>query len=271
MTSGQERGQVERGQVRPGEPRSDWLRQVHRLFSGPIDIEWTETDEGRRTLLQVRPALFPVRRNETLSRANYKEVLGDPPSPWIVGIVGSLGNPVLDVARRADPHVPGSDEPYVVELGERPWLNYSALFRLMDYWGVPRSVVCRGLGGAGTGPGDGRFAHGRFWWTFPSKFRMGLVCLQTDLAASRGLQRLDTAIAGAHTLPALSRACVQAHVLSVQENFVLITMATVLAGLRRWLGMNAAAQPITRAMMDEYAALSCETNPLARARDSTAG
>jgi hypothetical protein len=63
-------------------------------------------------LLQARPALFPVRRNETLSLANNKETLGDLPSPWIIGVYSGLGHPVLDLARRADLSLPDWDEPY---------------------------------------------------------------------------------------------------------------------------------------------------------------
>ncbi len=148
VTSGRRRGRVERGYVMRGEPRSRWLAHVYQLLGGPVNVEWTETKGGQRILLQARPALFPVKRNETLSLANNKETLGDLPSPWIVGVYSELGHPVLDLARRADPSLPDWKDPYAVSLAGRTWVNFSSLFRLMDRWGLPRTLVCQTLGGA---------------------------------------------------------------------------------------------------------------------------
>ena len=181
VTSGRRRGRVERGYVTRGEPRSRWLARVYQLQGGPVDVEWTETKGGQRILLQARPALFPVRRNETLSLANNKETLGDLPSPWIIGVYSELGHPVLDLARRADPSLPDWNEPYAVSLAGRTWVNFSSLFRLMDRWGLPRTLVCQTLGGASTGPLDARFIPGNFLRSLFRLASMACVCLMTDL------------------------------------------------------------------------------------------
>ena len=139
VTSGRERGQVRRGHVIRGEARSLWLLRLYRLVGAPLDAEWTETADGERILLQVRPALFPIKRCETLSLANNKETLGDPPSPWITAVYGEVGNPVLELARRADASVPDWGEAYSISLAGRAWVNFSSLFRLMDHWGLPRT------------------------------------------------------------------------------------------------------------------------------------
>ena len=80
--------------------------------------------------MQVRPALFPVTRNPTLSLANHKEILGDPPSPWTVGAMVEGGREVMRHFAAVDPAVAEWDEVYAVELAERVWMNFSTFFRL---------------------------------------------------------------------------------------------------------------------------------------------
>jgi hypothetical protein len=73
LTSGQARGEVVRGPLARDDPWSAWLAAVHRPFrkeSPRIDLEFARDARGW-VLLQVRPALFPVVRNETLSLANH--------------------------------------------------------------------------------------------------------------------------------------------------------------------------------------------------------
>src|SRR5829696_5313720 len=101
LTSGQARGEVTRGHLARGEAWSAWLTSIYEVFgrgarggTESIDIELARDGAGY-VLLQVRPALFPVTRNETLSLANHKEILGDPPSPWIVSVVVEAGREVL--------------------------------------------------------------------------------------------------------------------------------------------------------------------------------
>ena len=120
-----------------------------------IDLEFARDARGW-VLLQVRPALFPVVRNETLSLANHKEILGDPPSPWIVSVLSDAGREVLSFFAAVDPEVGKWDETYAVELAERAWMNFSFFFRLMDHWGLPRAFVTEGVGGEGGAGGPPR-------------------------------------------------------------------------------------------------------------------
>src|SRR5262249_15919629 len=149
-----------------------------------------------------------------------------------------LGHPVLDLARSADPSFPDLNEPYAVSLAGRTWLNFSSLFRLMDRWGLPRTLVCQTLGGASTGLLDARFIPHRFLRSLPKLARMACVCVLTDLKAGRHLRRLGVTIDESPTLLDLWNANVEAHRLSVGTNFALIAAASAAAGLRRWLGLG---------------------------------
>ncbi|HEV3117705.1 MAG TPA: hypothetical protein VGY58_11665, partial [Gemmataceae bacterium] len=86
VTSGQKRGDVTRSHLTRDDPWSQWLQAVHGVFANGasdarLDIEFARDADGF-VLLQVRPALFLVRRNETLTLANSLETLGETPSPW---------------------------------------------------------------------------------------------------------------------------------------------------------------------------------------------
>ena len=154
LTAGQARGEVRRGQIERGEAWSGWLERVYAVFgedNGPgsvVDVEFTQHGNGY-CLLQARPALFPVRRNRTISLANHKEILGDPPGPWIASVVWAAGQEaVTRFYGGVEPLVRVWQEPYAVMLGKRVWLNFSCFYRLMDRWGLPRTFVTEGVGGA---------------------------------------------------------------------------------------------------------------------------
>ena len=104
ITSGGERGAFERGSLRRGDAFSDWLRGVARAFADvlaqapALDLEFVERHQEERTeivLLQARAAAFPLRSNRLLSLANHREILGDPPSPWIVAALEEAGSDAL--------------------------------------------------------------------------------------------------------------------------------------------------------------------------------
>ncbi len=264
VTSGRRRGRVCRGHITRGEAQSDWLLRLHRLIGGPLDAEWTEDAGGRRILIQVRPALFPVRRCETLSLANNKETLGEVPSPWIAGVYADVGHPVHEFARRADRRLPDWNEPYTIELAGRVWVNFSSLFRLMDRWGLPRSLVWRSLGGAPSGPVDDRFLPGPFLRSLPALVKIAWNCLASDLVIGRDLHRVDKVLDAAHCLADLWDVNVRVHQLSIRHNFALIAVSSAASGLRRWLGIASRANPITQAMMAEYAAIRARPRPADR-------
>jgi phosphohistidine swiveling domain-containing protein len=258
LTSGRLRGDARRGHLRRGDPHDAWLCRVHRLFGGRLDLEWARTTAGQHVLFQVRPALFPVRRNETLSLANHKEILGDPPSPWIAGVVAEVGRPILGYLETIEPAVAAWDEPYAVELAERAWLNFSPLFRLMDHWGLPRTMVTEGLGGEAGGPDDARFRLGRFLRKFPTMVLMALINLRemSEARIGRGLRVLDAEIGAARSLRDLQRANVRAMEFSIRTNFAIMQVLSVASRWRRWLGLHQAAQVVTHAMMAQYARLA---------------
>ncbi len=188
LTSGQARGEVVRGTLIRDDSWSAWLSAVHRPFRKEIpriDIEFARDAQGW-ILLQVRPALFPVVRNETLSLANHKEILGDPPSPWITSVVVAAGREVLSYFAAADPEVGRWEESYAIPLAARAWMNFSFFFRLMDHWGLPRTFVTEGVGGEGGGPADHRLLLGRFLRKSPRLVRLQIQNLENDREGGRG-------------------------------------------------------------------------------------
>lgn len=266
ITSGRKRGEVCRGHLVRGEARSRWLLRLHRLMGGPFDAEWTETAAGERVLLQVRPALFPIKRCETLSLANNKETLGDPPSPWIVSVYSAVGHPALGLARCTDTSLLDWEEPYSITLAGRAWVNFSSLFRLMDHWGLPRTLVSQNLGRSSTGLLDGRFLPGPFLRSIPALIKMAVICLLTASRAGRDLRRLDDALGSARSLSELWGVNVLVHQLSIRDNFALIAVASTASRLRRWLGVQSTACSVTRAMMQEYSVLAAQPTLAARRR-----
>lgn len=260
LTSGRERGQVRRGHLMRGDPHSDWLLRLHKNFGGRIDVEWAGGAAGQsaleRWVLQVRPALFPIRRCETLSLANHKEILGDPPSPWIVGVLVEVGRSVMDYFALAEPTVRTWQESYAVDLAERAWLNLSAFFRLMDCWGLPRTMVTDGVGGEAGGPLDNRYLPRRFWFKLPNIARMALINLYHIAVRGRGLRALDDELKSARTLRELQRANVRALAFSIRTNFAIISVLAVTSRLRKRLGLKQAAEVTTHRMMARYGALA---------------
>lgn len=258
LTSGQERGEVTRGHLARDDPWSDWLTAVHQPFrreSPRIDVEFARDGEGY-VLLQVRPALFPVARNETLSLANHKEILGDLPSPWIVSVVCAAGREVLSFFAAVDSEVDRWEEAYSVDLAERPWMNFSFFFRLMDRWGLPRSFVTEGVGGEGGGPADRRLIFGRFVRGAPRLVQLQLRNLATIRKAESELARLDDRIAAASGLQDLYRINVEALSLAIRTNFAINGVLSGVSRVRRLLGIRGAGRVTTREMMEEYSRLA---------------
>jgi phosphohistidine swiveling domain-containing protein len=260
VTAGRERGEVVRGTRRRGDPWSDWLAAVHRTFrreAPRIDLEFARDPQGF-VLLQVRPALFPVARNETLSLANHKEILGDPPSPWITSAVVAAGREVLSYFAAVDPEVGRWGEVYAVGLAERAWMSFSFFFRLMDHWGLPRTFVTEGVGGTaeeGSGVADRRPLPGRFLRKAPRLIRLQFYNLATIARAEGELARLDGRIVAARGLAELYRVSVEALALAIRTNFAINGVLSGVSRLRRRLGVRGEGRVTTREMMDEYAAL----------------
>jgi phosphohistidine swiveling domain-containing protein len=257
LTSGLERGDVQRGHLQRGDSHHAWLARLHRLFGGRLDIEWTRLEHVKEPLLlQIRPALFPIRRNETLSLANHKEILGDPPSPWMVGILSEVSSGVMAYFARAVPQAATWNERYALELGERVWMNFSAFFQLMDELGLPRSMVTEGVGGELSNPLDSRVDPRRMILSAPSLIRLAFINSQTISQISKQLLLLDRELESAQTLLQLQQVNVRALDFSIRTNFAIVGTLSIVARVRRALGLSQAARVVTYEMMARYAELA---------------
>ena len=257
LTSGQARGEVTRGHLARQDPWSQWLTSVHRPFrreAPRIDVELARDGAGW-VLLQVRPALFPIVRNETLSLANHREILGDPPSPWIASALAAAGREVLSFFAAADPEVEKWEEAYAIGLAERAWMNFSFFFRLMDHWGLPRTFLTEGVGGEGGGPADRRLLFGRFVRKSPRLVWLQLRNLMTMARAKRELSELDRRIAAASGLAELHEITTEGLALALRTNFAIGGALTGVSRVRRFLGIRGLARVVTREMMEEYGRL----------------
>jgi pyruvate,water dikinase len=267
LTSGQSRGEVARGHLARGDAWSEWIARVHRVFEADaprLDIELAE-DETGYILLQARPALFAVARSQTLSLANHKEILGDPPSPWIASVVVEAGRTVLAFFEPIAPEIAAWDEAYAVMLGDRAWMSFSFFFRLMDALGLPRSFVTQGVGGEGGGPLDDRLLLFRFLRSAPRLVRLQLQSLRAVLAAPRALGDLDRAIESATAIDEVYRANVEAMGLAIRTNFAINGILSGLGRVRRALGIAGTARVVTEDMMQAHRALASLPTPEARA------
>jgi hypothetical protein len=251
---------VRRGHLARGEPWSDWLASVYAVFGTGkggdprLDLEFAR-DAAGYVLLQVRPALFPLARNPTLSLANHKEILGDPPSPWMVSALVEAGRD-LTFPALADPAVRGWDEAYAVEAGERAWLNVSFWYRWMDHFGLPRTLVTEGVGGHADGPADGRLLPGRFVAAVPRLLWFQWCCLRTLLGLAGALRRYDRVIASARGLAGLHAATAEGLKLALRGNFAINAALSGVSRVRRLLRLRGAARVVTQAMMEEYSGLA---------------
>jgi pyruvate,water dikinase len=259
LTSGQARGEVRRGHLARGDAWSGWLASVYAVFGGPrrdprLDLEFAR-DAAGYVLLQVRPALFPLARNPTLSLANHKEILGDPPSPWMVAALVEAGRD-LSFPARADPAIRDWGEAYAVEAGERAWLNVSFWYRWMDHFGLPRSLVTEGVGGHADGPCDARLLPGRFLAAVPKLLAFQWACLRTLPGLGQAFRHLDRVIASARGLAELHRATAEGLKLALRGNFAINAALSGVSRIRRLLRLTGAARVVTQDMMEEYSRLS---------------
>jgi rifampicin phosphotransferase len=205
-----------------------------------------------------------VARNETLSLANHKEILGDPPSPWIASVVVAAGREALSFFAAVDPEVGRWEEAYAVDLAERAWMNFSFFFRLMDRWGLPRAFVTEGVGGEGGGPADRRLLLGRFARSAPRLVLLQIRSLATIRRADRELSLLEGRIEAASTLSDLHRVSVEALALAIRTNFAINGVLSGVSRVRRFLGLRGAGRVMTREMMEEYGRLAALPDAAAR-------
>jgi phosphohistidine swiveling domain-containing protein len=257
LTSGRARGTVTRAHVGRADAWSRWLTDVYAVFAksfggAPLDLEYAR-DGANYTLLQARPALFPVRPNPTVSLANHLEILGEVPSPWIVSVLERAGAEATDFFAEADARVRTWREPYAFVRQGRAWMNFGFFFRLMDHWGLPRTWVTEGVGGGSTDdPADARLLWTRALRSLPHLIRLQLASLRTVLAMGAGLRKAGARVAAAETIPDLFDANVAALAFALRSNFALGGMLSGAVRLRRLIGVRGSPKVVTAAMMRDY-------------------
>lgn len=256
LTDGTARGEVVRGHLERDDSFSSWIASVAHAFSelGTIDVEYTRDDQGY-LLLQVRPAPFDLPRNRTLSLANHKEILGEVPSRLMGSVLEAAGQDVVSWFARVDPEIASWKEPYAVLVGERPWMNFSVFFRMMDRWGLPRAFVTEGVGGQVRCAEDARVLPGRLLRAIPRLVKLQIWSLVTLLRSDRELRRLDDRIAAAHGPAELFAVSVEALALAIRTNFGIGGLYSGALRTRRMLRIRGTAPVVTLDMMEAFAAI----------------
>lgn len=144
--------QIQLGESPNGE--QPFTRRLQRLLRGvrhtfgraDWDIEWAD-DGDVCWLVQIRPVTRPSRRNEAFTFANLREILPDPPSPFMTGVVAQGSDQFFEYYRQFDPKLPTSREMVRVFEG-RPFFNITLLTDMMRKWGLPTALVTNSLGGS---------------------------------------------------------------------------------------------------------------------------
>ena len=256
LTAGEARGTVERGQLARSDAWSRWLERLGRSFRelDRLDLEWAEDEQGF-VLLQVRRAPFAVRRDPLVSLANHREILGPAPSPWIVSALERAGAASFLTFARAAPCVAEWDERYAQVAAGRAWMDFSAFFRLMDHWGLPRTFVTEGVGGLADDPRDAKILWPRFLASGVELIRLQVQNVRRVLGMERELRALDDKLDSARDLADLFEVTVDGLATALGVNFALGGALAGVQRVRRALGFTAAANVVTGVMGREYEAL----------------
>jgi hypothetical protein len=269
LTAGAERGAVERGGLKRADAWSDWMARVYAVFGEEaggdrrIDVEFAR-DAAGYVLLQVRPALFPVRRNHVLARANVVETFGDSPSPWTTSSVVDAGRDMTFLTR-LEPAVGRWEEEIITEVADRPWGNMSLWFRWMDVLGMPRSFLAAIMGGVEFSAADRRVLPRRLARMLPPYLLKLRRLAPQVFGAGRALRRIDIRIAAARGLADLYAVSVESWVLGIETAASIAGVLNLLSIVRRALRLPGGPRVVTQTMMDEYRRLVRLPDAAARA------
>lgn len=163
------------------------LYQLRQSFPGDWDVEWA--DDGERAwLLQMRPVSAATRRQEWFTAANQREILPDPPSRFMVGILRLCQNRLFDYYRQFDSSLPAR-RPFLDLFLDRPFINLSLLHGLMIRWGLPSRLVTDNIGG-GSLP-QVPLRPGQFFKKWPVHLRLAWHQTRVVGATARVIQRLE--------------------------------------------------------------------------------
>ena len=171
------------------------LRGVRRTFGAAAwDIEWAD-DGAVCWLLQVRPITAPPRRNEAFTFANIREIMPDPPSAFMTGIVAECAPGLFAYYRRFDRHLP-ADRPLIEVFAGRPLFNITLLGDMVRRWGLPTRLVTGAIGGSAEQ--EAGLRPRRMLRHAPALLRQGWDQLNAVRGARRDAERLQ---AGTRDLP----------------------------------------------------------------------
>jgi pyruvate,water dikinase len=257
LTSGRSRGRVRRGHLMRDDLWSAWLLSIHGAFRHSmerIDIEFARDASGF-VLLQIRPALFPIRRNETLSLANVKETMGELPSPWSKAALVDVGRS-MPFLGEVGAFVRAWQDPLIIEIGGRLWNNVSPWFRLADHIGVPRTTITETLGGQCRRNADREYHFWRLLLSLPRLSICAMLALRHVFGTRRALRKLDAQIEAAPGIEGLFAASRAGMELLIVRAASIMGLLILVALLRRLLRISGTARLVTQEMMDEYHTLA---------------
>ncbi len=122
------------------------LRDLRRAFGeSDWEVEWA--DDGERTwIIQIRPLIQPLRRDDVFTATTHRELALDPPSRLMTSLITACEPGLLELLRRFDPGLPAGRPLVQVFLG-RPFLNLSLLTEMTRRWGLPSCLVTDSIGG----------------------------------------------------------------------------------------------------------------------------
>jgi pyruvate,water dikinase len=267
LTAGRQRGEVTRGYCERDEPWSEWLAAVYAVFGYPrgaarIDVEWARVGE-EYVLLQVRPALFALRRNHLLTQANARETLGEFPSPLTASALAAACRGAACL-RDVDPLFAVWQEDLAVVLHGRVWLNVSMSFRYADLLGLPRTVLLCTLGELPMRPADARVLPGRMLGQGKRMAHTLWCALRRVWTIRRRLAEMDAAIAAAADLPGLFAALVHGWALSVYAALSIVGLCYAGLRVRGWFGLAGGSEVVTKDLMEGYRRLGALPDAKAR-------
>jgi pimeloyl-ACP methyl ester carboxylesterase/phosphohistidine swiveling domain-containing protein len=233
------------------------------------DIEWA--DDGLTCwLVQIRPIVAPSQRREWFTAANQREILPDPPSPLMVGILRNCRGRLFDYYRQFDPSLPKRRH-FLDLFWDRPYINLSLLHGMMLRWGLPSRLVTDSIGGASLPEVPLRplrllskaHVHLRLAWsTGTSLARLPRLCQQLEqasqvenLSLSQTVKRLEEVylglVQGMMSLTAgasLPLALLRATSTLAEHNQYFQTATTdLLSDLQPLRGLDPESEPFSRA------------------------
>lgn len=235
-TSGQEHKQVRSGHYQRGDTWSELLKSLYAVFGADarqptqmpthLQIEYLRRGD-RYTVLTVDHTLLPVPRNRTLRlfdiSRHQSEIQHHPLSPWTAAALIAAGQDALDFFADCDPAARRWEEPYLVSAAGRVWVNLTVFLRLMDRWGLPRTLVSEVFGGESENPEDSKQEsetdRQRLLFASPTLIRLHIHSLREALKIKRKLAALDSEIEAAQTLPELYEANIAAIQLAIRSQF----------------------------------------------------